>query len=95
MKPNSGAWTDSTMSCGARHLAELLGPRVVHPEAAFEVDLAGVVAALEQDLDGPLRVVASGDAGQADTDARHTGKLPGARLEPYPSARKCASLRGL
>ena len=65
--------------CRARRLAELLGPRVVHPEAALEVDLAGVVAALEQDLDRPLRVVAGGNAGQADTDAPHTGKLPGVR----------------
>ena len=39
----------------ARRLAEPLGPRVVHPEAALEVDLARVVAALEQDLDGRAR----------------------------------------
>ena len=32
----------------AGRLAEPLGPRVVHPEAALEVDLARVVAALEQ-----------------------------------------------
>ena len=65
---------------GAGGLAELLGPRVVHPEPALEVDLAGVVAALEQDLDRPLRVVAGGDAGQADTDSRHPGSYL-ARLE--------------
>ena len=76
MKPNSGACTDSTTSALAGDLAELLGPRVVHPEAALEVDLAGVVAAFEQQLDGVLRVVAGGDAGKADTGARHTGKLP-------------------
>ena len=32
----------------ARLLPELLGPGVIHPESALEVDLAGVVAALEQ-----------------------------------------------
>ena len=35
----------------AGELAEALGPRVVHPEPALEVDLAGRVAALEQELD--------------------------------------------
>ena len=75
------------MSAARADLAELLGPRVVHPEAALEVDLAGVVAALEQDLDGLLRVVAGGNAGQADTDARHTGKLPGARTSSLHAAR--------
>ena len=37
-----------------RELAEPLGERVVHPEAAFEVDLAGRVSALDEYLDGPL-----------------------------------------
>ncbi len=36
----------------ARELAEPLRERVVHPEAALEVDLARRVAALEQELDG-------------------------------------------
>ena len=35
----------------ARQLAEPLGPRVVQPEAALEVDLAGGVAALDEQLD--------------------------------------------
>ena len=35
----------------ARELAEPLRPRVVHPEAALEVDLAGGVAALDEELD--------------------------------------------
>ena len=47
----------------ARRVAELLGPRIVHPEPAFEVDFAGVVPTLEQDLDRPPRVVTCGDAG--------------------------------
>ena len=34
----------------ARDLAEPLRPRVVQPEAALEVELAGRVAALEQEL---------------------------------------------
>ena len=38
----------------ARHLPEPLGPRVVHPEARLEVDFAGVVALLEQELDRRL-----------------------------------------
>jgi hypothetical protein len=38
----------------ARELPEASGPRVVHPELLLEVDLAGGVAALEQQLDGGL-----------------------------------------
>ena len=63
--------------CRAGDLSELLGPRVVHPEAALEVDLAGVVAPFEQELDRMLRVVAGGNAGEADTGSGHSGKLPG------------------
>ena len=76
MKPNSGACTESATSAVARRLAEPLGPRVVHPEAALEVDLAGVVAALEQERDRVLGVVAGGDPGKADAGSGHTGKLP-------------------
>jgi hypothetical protein len=52
-------------------LAEPLGPRVVHPEAAFEVDLAGVKAALLQQRDGGLRALARGNAGGAEMDTSH------------------------
>jgi len=61
----------------AGSFTESLRPRVVHPEATLEVDLACVVAPLEQGLDGPLRVVADGNAGQADTDAPHAGDSTG------------------
>ena len=80
----------------ARRFSEPLRPRVIHPEPAFEVDLAGVVPALEQDLDRVLRVVAGRDAGQADTDSRHgrdaTGR--GAGLSTAWTT-ECASLRGV
>src|SRR4051794_28301879 len=77
---------------GAGDLAELLGPPVIHPEAALEVDLTGVVPALEQQLDGVLRVVAGGDAGKADTGASHTGKLSAGSI---PGPAEYASLRGI
>ena len=48
-----------------RELAELLGPGVVHPEAALEIDLAGGVAALAQDLDRFLGALARRDASRA------------------------------
>ena len=51
-------------------LAELLGERVVHPEPALEVDLAGRVPAGEKNLDRLLRRLAGRHAGGADTKAR-------------------------
>jgi hypothetical protein len=39
----------------ARQFAELLGPRIVHPELALEVDLAGGVATFLEQCDGLLR----------------------------------------
>jgi hypothetical protein len=42
----------------ARELAEALGERVVHPESALEVDLAGRVLPPEEELDGLLRRLA-------------------------------------
>ena len=53
----------------ARELAEPLGERVVHPEAALEVDLAGVVPALEEDLDRLPPATREGHASRADADA--------------------------
>ena len=49
----------------AGELAESLGPRVVHPEPGLEVDLAGVVAPLEEQLDGRLGALAVGDRAPA------------------------------
>ena len=57
----------------ARELAEPLRQRVVHPEAALEVDLARVVAALEQELDRLLGGLARRHAGGADADPSHAG----------------------
>ena len=47
-------------------LAEPLGPRVVHPEAAREVDLDRGVAALDENRDGFLGAFARGNAGRAE-----------------------------
>src|SRR5581483_8218006 len=55
----------------AGDLAEPLGPRVVHPEAALEVDLAGAVAALAQEPDGVLRALARGNPCRTDSDRSH------------------------
>ena len=53
-------------------LAEALGPRVVHPELPFEVDLAGRKAALLEELDACLGTVARGDPGRAEMELRHS-----------------------
>ena len=83
MNPKSGACTDSATSADAGDLAESLGPRVVHPEPALEVDLARVVPALEQDRDRPLRVVTCRNARQADTNTPHLRELYVVRPSPY------------
>ena len=51
-------------------LAESLRERVVHPEAALEVDLARRVRALEQDVERLLGRLARRKAGGADADPR-------------------------
>ena len=56
------------------HLAQPLGPRVVHPETALEVELAGGVATLEQELDRLLRRLAGRAACRADADRSHCCK---------------------
>ena len=73
---NSGACTESAMSCGPRQLAEPLGPRVVDPEAALEIELAGGVAALEEQLDREVGRLPRRDSGQG-----RRGSLPSSR--PY------------
>jgi hypothetical protein len=54
----------------SRHLAEALGERVVHPEAALEVDLARCVAVLEEELDGDLWRLPRRHVCGADADVR-------------------------
>ena len=54
----------------AGELAEPLGERVVHPEAALEVDLAGRVAAFEEQLDACSGDSRDGMPGRADADER-------------------------
>ena len=68
---------------GAGGRAESLGPGIVHPEPALEVDLARVVAALEQNRDRPLRVVARRNPRQADTNTPHLRELYVVRPAPY------------
>ena len=55
----------------ARQLPEFFGPRVVHPEAAFEVDLAGGVLALLEDPDRLRRRLAGRDTGGAKAEFRY------------------------
>src|SRR4029079_17511805 len=50
---------------------QALGPWVVHPEPALEVELAGGVAALEQELDGSLRRLPRGATRRAEPDRSH------------------------
>ena len=47
MNPKSGAWTESATSASRAASPSRFRQRVVHPEPALEVDLAGVVAALD------------------------------------------------
>ncbi len=58
---------DVVLAC---ELAEALRERVVHPEAALEVDLARVVAAREERLDCLLGRLARRHAGRADANPR-------------------------
>ncbi len=55
----------------AGELAEPPGEVVVHPEACLEVDLAGGVAALEEQLDRPLGAVLGRHAGRPEADFAH------------------------
>ncbi len=58
--------------------AEALGPLVVHPELALEVDLAGRPAARDQRLDRSLGALARGDAGGAELQG-HAATVAGSR----------------
>jgi len=60
----------------AREFAESLRPRVVHPELALEVDLAGGVVLLLQELDGFLGAVARGHARRAEVQLGHVPRVP-------------------
>jgi len=55
----------------ARQLAEALGPGVVHPELAFEVDLAGRVAALLEQRDRLLRRLVRRNARRPESELSH------------------------
>src|SRR5512132_2963058 len=55
----------------ACEFSEPFGPGIVHPEAALEVDLAGPVATLEQQLDGRLRALPRRHACRADPNRSH------------------------
>ena len=52
-------------------LAEMRGERLVHPEAALEIELAGVVAPREEKLHRRLRRVPARQSGRPDTDRSH------------------------
>ncbi len=78
-------------------LRESLRPRVVHPEPALEVELAGGVTALEQDLDRSLGRLPRGATRRAETDRSHaadgngsgcrpTGVLPFSTWHRHPAA---------
>src|SRR5262249_17695370 len=67
----------------ARELAEAPGPVVVHPEAALEVDLAGGVAALEEDRDRLVGAVVRGDARRAEPDFAHAAYGSAGTSRPY------------
>ncbi len=59
----------------AREAPELLGPRVVHPEAALEVDLTGGVTALAEELDSFLGALPGRNASRAIAEFSHVRKL--------------------
>jgi hypothetical protein len=51
MKPAIGVWTESAILALRASFPNSSAPRIVHPEATLEVDLAGGVLAFLQDLD--------------------------------------------
>src|ERR671923_642386 len=72
----------------ARKLAEAPGEVPIHPELALEVDLAGVIATLTQQLDGLLGRLPGGQVGGTEAQCAHG---PQSRSRPYPrcAARTC------
>lgn len=71
----------------ARELAEPRGPVVVHPELALEVDLAGAVPALPQEVDRRLGALARRHSRRAVADRAHALTLTRRRGGPVPSDR--------
>ena len=59
----------------AGELPEPLRERVVHPEATLEVDLAGGVAPLHEDLDRRLRRLARRHPGRPDANSLGHGAM--------------------
>jgi hypothetical protein len=57
--------------CPPGELAEPAGPVVIHPEPALEVDLAGGVAAVEQDRDRLVGGVVRRHARRPEADLTH------------------------
>ena len=55
----------------ARKLTEAFRPRVVHPELALEVDLAGGVAALLKQLDRGFRALPRGNSSRSEMERSH------------------------
>ena len=55
----------------ARKLTEAFRPRVVHPELALEVDLAGGVAALLEQLGRGLRALTRGNSSRSEMECSH------------------------
>jgi len=55
----------------ARECAEALSPVVIHPELALEVDFAGRVAALEQEVDRGFGALAGRHARRPEADPSH------------------------
>ena len=64
MKPAIGAWTERAIFASRARSPNSRGPVVVHPEAALEVDLAGVEAALPEERDRRRRALAPRVRGQ-------------------------------
>ena len=79
MNPNSGAWTESATSRSRASSPSAAGEVVVHPEAGLEVDLAGVVAAFAQEVEGLLGALPRRKARRPEANASHTLTLPKAR----------------
>src|SRR5438552_13834906 len=55
----------------ARERPKALGPRIIHPELPLEVDLAGIEAALLEELDRRLRALARRHACRAEVKLSH------------------------
>src|SRR4051812_27198213 len=55
----------------ARNLPEALRPGIVHPELALEVDLAGRITALLEQLDRQLGIFSRWDTSRAELEDAH------------------------